>query len=308
MQNSRTAVGVDPEFPAADPNDLAACPRSHNFPRIAVGRSASLPLCGIRFAQLSAFVVLAVAAAFAVPADSRLTGTPLVSTWDSKDYGISPGTNWIVQHPQTGFVYVGNSFGVFEFDGASWRFLSMPVQTVVPVVLVDAQGTVWLGCTNAVAVLQPDAKGELQPVDVTARLSEAEREFGRLYLGTVGPAGVYFASPTHLLFFGYDGTTRTWETGPEIFNGVCWFDGALHVSREKGGLARLEDGAFVTIAPPPRSPEPEIADSLRFFAARRDVGAAEALLLTDVGRMHWTGPGRAMVPLSASTTACVKAM
>ncbi len=246
------------------------------------------------------------AAGAAAPPNPRLTGTPFLTTWDSKDFGASSVSYFAVQHPQTGLVYVGNSFGLLEFDGATWRLIELPGDSGATVVLIDTQGTIWAGSTNTLAVLQPDAHGELQAVDVTARLPTAEGRFGRLYLGAVSPEGVYFASPTHLIYLGHDGTTRVWRPGTIHFNGLCWFDGALHVSRGEMGLARLERGAFVAVAPPPRSPLPAIKDTLRLFGARREAGAREALLLTDVGPMRWAGPGQPMEPLPAGVPGIFK--
>lgn len=233
----------------------------------------------------------------------RLTGTPFLSTWDSNDHGGSTGIYHVVQHPETGFVYLGNSFGLIEYDGATWRLIPFQDEGVVPIVVVDARGRIWMGGTNEVAVLRPDARGELQPVDVTQRLPAAERNFGRLYVGAAAPDGVYLASPSRLLFFGDDGSTRSWPAGSTNFNGLCWFDGALHVSKGAAGLARLENGALVSVAPAPRSPNPAIKDTLRLFGARAIPGGAGAILLTNVGPMRWSGRGALLEPLSATALA-----
>jgi hypothetical protein len=150
----------------------------------------------------------------------RLTGAPFVTRWEADDFGASPLNNLVVQHPQTGFMYVGNNLGVLEFDGAAWRLIRSPNGGVVPIVVVDARNTIWIGGSNEVAVLRPNARGELQAFDVTERLPAAERNFGRLYLGAASPDGVYLAGPSRLLFFGHDGTTRSWRPGPTNFT-VC---------------------------------------------------------------------------------------
>ncbi len=250
-------------------------------------------------------MLMAVTAAVvaAAPINPRFTGVPFLTKWDSNDYAGASGNYYVVQHPQTGFVYIGNNYGVLEFDGAYWRLVRLRDDGVVPVVLVDSRGAVWLGSSNAIAVLRPDAQGELQAADMTDRLPAAEQKFGRLYLAAAGPDGVYFASPTHLVFLGHDGTTRTWPSGPIHFNGLSWFDGALYASHGEAGLFRLEKGEFVFVAPPPLSPNPAVPDTLRLFAAQRETGAAESILLTDVGPMRWPGPGRPMVPLSATASA-----
>ncbi len=236
-------------------------------------------------------------------ANPRLTGLPFLTSWGPDVYGAAPTNYRIVQHPQTGFIYIGNTSGLLEFDGATWRLVTLRNEGVVPIVVVDARGAVWLGGTNDVAVLRPDARGELQPVDVTDRLPASERNLGRLYLGTTASEGVYLASPTRLVFFGHDGSARTWPSGSTNFNGLSWLDGSLYVSKAHDGMFQLKDGALVAVAPPPRNPNPAVRDTLRLFGARRQPATGETLLLTDVGPMRWDGPGTPMLPLSAGASA-----
>lgn len=273
-----------------------------------IGYCLSFPRFPCRLRLSFAFGLIAMATAFAaepttkLPAvpNPRLTGTPFLSTWDSDDHGGAPSNYHVVQHPQTGFIYVGNTFGLIEYDGASWRLIPFRNDGVVPIVVIDRKGAVWLGGSNEIAVLRPDSKGELQPVDVTERLPAAERDFGRLYVGAAAPEGVYLASPTRLLFFGEDGTARSWESGPNRFNGLFWLDGALHASKGSGGLMRLENGAFQAVANAPRSPNPAVADTLRVFRARPASDGAGAIFLTNIGPMRWSGPGAPIEPLAVA--------
>jgi signal transduction histidine kinase len=254
-------------------------------------------LAVLLFARAAALAAEPAPAAPRPATDPRLTGLPFISLWDSDDYGGSPGNYHIVQHPQTGFIYVGNPFGLIEYDGATWRLIPLRDEGVVPIVVIDHRGLVWLGGSNQIAVLRPDTRGELQPVDVTERLPVEARNVGRLYLGAAAPDGVYLASPTHLLFFADDGTVRSWPAGPTHFNGLSWLDGALYASRGTAGLARLEAGVLVPVAAAPRSPNPAIADTLRLFGARAAPAGAGTLLLTDVGPVRWAGRGAPLEPL-----------
>ncbi len=233
----------------------------------------------------------------------RLTGTPFLSTWDADAHGGAPGIYHVVQHPQTGFIYLGNTFGLIEFDGATWRLIPLPEEGVAPIVVIDRRGTIWVGGSNEIAVLRPDAHGELQPVAVTDRLPVAERNFGRLYLSAAAPDGVYFASPSHLIYFGEDGTTRSWPAGATNFNGLCWLEGTLLASKGAAGLMCLEDGAFVAVAAAPRSPNPAISDTLRLFGARKEAGGAGAVLLTNVGPVRWSSRGAPLESFSAVVAA-----
>ncbi len=244
----------------------------------------------------------AVTAAPALP-NPRFTGAPFLTTWSAEDYGGAPINYHLVQHPQTGFIYVANSFGVLEFDGAAWRLFRFHNGGVTPIVVIDSHGTVWFGGSNEVAALRPDARGELQSVDLTNHLPAAERIFGRLYLGTAAPDGIYFASPSRLVFFGHDGSARSWATGATNINGLHWFNGALHMSLGSRGLAVLEGGAIVPVAAAPRSPNPAIADTLRLLAARPAPDGRGWLFLTNIGPLRWPARGSPLEPISTGAAA-----
>lgn len=273
--------------------------------KIAPRYHALIPLRRIWFSPLCAFVsaFMALASfAWAGP-NPRVTGTPFLTAWDADDYGGAAGNYHIVQSPQTGFVYIGNRTGVLEFDGASWRIMGFRDGAVVPIVVVDHEGAVWFGGPGEVAVLRPDRRGELQPVEMTDQLPAADRNFGRLFLGAAAPDGVYLASPSRLIFFGHDGTTRTWPSGRTNFSGLAWFDGALYASLDQAGLARLENGILVPVAPPPRNPNQAKADTLQLFALRASPDRSGVLLLTNIGPLRWAGRGLPMEPLSAAGAA-----
>lgn len=298
----RRASTLAPDFPPLAPNTLAARASDSHAAGIVARPPASSLLRTIHTLRWLVCALFA-SALGAVPSVPRPAGVPFLTSWDPDDYAAAPSNYRIVQHPQTGFIYAANNYGLLEFDGATWRLLKLRTESVVPIVVIDARGTIWAGGSNEVAVLRPDAHGDLQPVDVMERLPAAERNFGRLYIGTASPDGVYLASPTTLVFFGHDGSARTWPSGPTSFNGLCWLDGSLYVSRGQAGLHRLSDGALTAVAGPPRSLNPAVRDTLRLFAAQRSPQATEAILLTDIGPMRWAGPGQPMTPVSAAASA-----
>lgn len=60
--------------------------------------------------------------------------------WYGEDYGGAPGNQCVMQHPRTGFIYVGNNLGVLEFDGARWRLIRTPIGSVVRTLALDGRG------------------------------------------------------------------------------------------------------------------------------------------------------------------------
>ncbi len=235
------------------------------------------------------------------PVNPRSTGTPFLRIFLSDDYGGAP-VNWtVLQHPRSGFLYVGNNFGVLEYDGAAWRLIPLPSEGPVRTLAINAGGEVWIGGYDEVCLLRPDAHGELRAANVTSRLPPTSRIFGQVLLSLATPHGIYFASANRLLLFRPDGTADAWPA-PGRINGLWWQHGSLYASLDSAGVAALADQRFEIVAAPPASPDPLAPAALRVLASR-DEPDGGALLLTARGPMRWRGPGTPFEPLSPETSA-----
>jgi len=237
-------------------------------------------------------------------ANPRYTGSPFITTWTAEDYGAAP-INWhIVFNPVNGFVYVGNNYGVLEFDGAAWRLIELPDHGAVQALAVDARGRVWAGSTSELCLLTPDDTGVLHAVSLRDRLPPAERTVGTVLFAVAASDGCFFATVSQLYFFGDGGTARTWPAQPRIY-GLWWMDGALHVAMTSE-VFRLRAGALERVAitaPPTDATAPT---RKRAYTAAPD-GTGGWLLLSALGPSRWAGPGSALVPLSEESLALTRA-
>ncbi|WP_299017090.1 triple tyrosine motif-containing protein [uncultured Polaribacter sp.] len=59
---------------------------------------------------------------------------PPIQVYTSKDYKAE-NQNWAISQNKTGFIYVANSKGLLEFNGASWNLFETPNQTIMRSVL-----------------------------------------------------------------------------------------------------------------------------------------------------------------------------
>lgn len=70
--------------------------------------------------------------------------------------------NWsISQHPKTGFIYVGNSQGLLEYDGAVWRLWQLPQKQIIRSVFVGKNGRVYTGALGEFGYWEPGENGQL---------------------------------------------------------------------------------------------------------------------------------------------------
>lgn len=228
----------------------------------------------------------------APPANPRYTGSSIVRTWLAEDYGAHPESHALLQHPHTGFLYVGNNAGVLEFDGVRWRLIRLPNGAAVRTLAVDGHGRVWAAGIGEICVLMPDARGELHAESAQARLPPLTLPLMMVGDSLVADGGVYFRDPHRLLFFADDGgPARVWLLGdgtnqtPVIGLRLWQMDGAPHVLI----------GGDVTVVGPPTvrrlrdgEMQPTPGPSAFVLAARpRPGGGAE--LLDEDGVTHWDG-------------------
>jgi hypothetical protein len=65
------------------------------------------------------------------PARHPEAGRPFIRHYTRKEYRASD-QNWAIVQDDRGVMYVGNSVGVLEYDGVSWRLIQVPNKSVIP--------------------------------------------------------------------------------------------------------------------------------------------------------------------------------
>lgn len=220
---------------------------------------------------------------------------PGVKSWSARDCGGGPINLGVVQHPVTGFIYVGNGRGVLEFDGVRWRLITLPARGPGRTLAVDGDGTVWVGSYNEIAVLQADATGELRAVSVLDRVAVPDRiiEFVSQALPTA--EGMCMVEQGHVFLFQPDGSTRVWKC-PQVPLRAWWMDGKIHLVLTGAGIFRLEAGGELRPVPlGGGAPSRFDPSQLRVLAARA-LEEGRTMLLTSRGPAVWTSAERTLRP------------
>lgn len=223
-------------------------------------------------------------------ASPRATGHPFVRLWRVEDYDGGSLNYSVVQHPVSGYIYIGNSDGVLEFDGARWQLIALPKKGAVETLVVDSAGRVWAGGTNEIARLEPDGHGRLHAVTVVADLPDGELAYTGEALAA--PDGVWFGGRQHILRIGANDAVATWDTA-ERFGSIWWMEGGVHTSVSDREVLRLaEGGKTVSVLSREEVPAPgQRPNPLQVFAAR-SMGGGDWQLLTALGPVRWRSNAR----------------
>src|ERR1700693_5077321 len=104
------------------------------------------------------------------------TGSPVFQHYSSDEYGASP-QNWTIAQDRRGVMYFGNTDGVLEFDGQSWRLIRLKNGSIVKSVAVGQQGKVFVGGQGDFGFLSPDQTGTEQFVSLLDKVPVEDRRF-----------------------------------------------------------------------------------------------------------------------------------
>ena len=202
--------------------------RRHLAPLLAAGLAAS---------AMDAVPVLA------LPGEE---GRPFIRNLRPRDLGpeVDAGPQFfaVCQDPR-GLLYVANNAGVLEHDGATWRKIPLANESHALSCDVDRAGRVWIGGAGTFGYLAPDERGRLAFVDLTGRLSEAERSVGDVWQTSATPEGVVFRSPFTVIRMAGE-RLETWKAEqPEnghVYHVGAAVGGRVWVRKHLTGLLVLE--------------------------------------------------------------------
>ncbi len=121
-------------------------------------------------------------------------GIPFVKNISSSETHASE-QNWSVVQDNRGIIYVANNEdGVLEYDGTTWRKISVPNNVALRDLCVDDQGVVYVGGDKEFGYLEPDNKGRLHYHSLSTKLDSADRHFNTIYHTYFWQGAVCFSS------------------------------------------------------------------------------------------------------------------
>jgi len=164
------------------------------------------------------------------------TGAFLFENYSENQYGISSPQNWSIARDHRGVMYFGNTSGVLEFDGATWR--QIPLAGGVRGVAVDARGTIFVGRIGDFGMLKPDATGTLTFQSLLGRVPRKDRVFDDIWRILPTRDGVYFSSYKRLFRLNPDGTFKSWAPAKK-FSRAFFLNNSVYVQSKGAGLMRV---------------------------------------------------------------------
>lgn len=171
-------------------------------------------------------------------------GRPFIRSFSPKEYHAH-AQNWSMTQDHRGIIYIGNTIGVLEYDGTSWRLIGLPKQNLGRSLAVDGKGRVYVGADDDFGYLAPDARGFDSFVSLVDKIPPEERSFGPVGRILATPEGIYFSTRT-TFFILKDDQVRILKA-PAPTGLTALIDGRIHMTIQGMGIVRLEGERFTVL-------------------------------------------------------------
>ncbi len=164
-------------------------------------------------------------------------GLPYIQNFIPKHYGAA-GQNWAIVEDRRGVLYFGNSTGVLEYDGVSWRLIPTADETVARSLAIDENGQIYVGAQGDFGYLTPNKSGQLHYISLRDSIPPAYRTFNDVWQTYATSHGIYFKSAQYL--FRWDHRTKKGNGTAKISADMASSDITLGITERNGRLSLWE--------------------------------------------------------------------
>ena len=166
----------------------------------------------------------------------RESGMYFLQNFEVEDYQAH-NQNWAIAQDSRGIMYIGNGQGLLEYDGSTWRLISLPKKSVVRSLAVDSTGHIFVGGHGEFGFLTPDSIGQLIYQSLLPQVPEDEQTFTNVWSVHCTPYGVFYRTDTHL--FLWNGTKMEFWKPNDWFHRSFWVQGNLYIRDHGTGVKRF---------------------------------------------------------------------
>jgi len=171
-------------------------------------------------------------------------GDPVIEHFDTKALGFDV-TNWSCVRDRRGVLWAGNSSGLLEYDGHSWRLLPSTNDTPVYDVACGEDGIVYFGLRGAFGRVVYGADGRPRMDLLSKRLPPSTPLLTEVYSVLTLGSAVYFISEEAVCR--WDGKSCTAIASEYPLGRSFISRGRLYVTVDSVGLCVLRKGRFARL-------------------------------------------------------------
>ncbi|MDP8240139.1 MAG: triple tyrosine motif-containing protein [Candidatus Hatepunaea meridiana] len=154
--------------------------------------------------------------------------------------------NWAIIQDKREIMYFGNSDGVLEFDGTSWRLIPLPDGSGAYSLAINQEGRIYVGGQGELGYLASGERGIMYYTSLREKIPEEfQSNTSEIFDIKNTSEGVVFLS-NKLMYLYKDDTISVSQSDDYFFSSV-YANQTLHVIDGAKGLLRLENGRLITL-------------------------------------------------------------
>jgi len=166
-------------------------------------------------------------------------GSPFITNYMAIDYGAN-NQNWSILQDKRGIMYFGNTNGVLEFDGKTWKVITTETNSIVRTLDIDTNSTIFVGGNATFGYLTPNKLGETNYKSLVNKLPEDKKDFTDIRKLCTTSHGSYFFTKNDIFHYVNDTINVIPFTAASLF-AFTVKDVVFAVSNE-GGIYAFIDG------------------------------------------------------------------
>lgn len=174
--------------------------------------------------------------------NERETGYPFVRNFNPKQYGAH-GQNFSIVQDNRGIIYSANFTGVLEYDGSTWRTISLRNNSKASSLAMSNQGRIYAGGRGEFGYLQPDNSGTMLYKSISAKVKK--NDILDVNWTFAANEGIYFITENQVYLW-QDQKLLSWNSGKKIVS-AFYIDGNLYCFLKAQGLTVFQDGSFRSV-------------------------------------------------------------
>jgi len=180
-------------------------------------------------------------------------GMPLMTVYHSKEFG-GHTQYWAIEQDDRGVMYIGDGYGIQEFDGSSWRLISNANHSFCRSLAKDADGRIYAGSTDMLGYLEADDQGEMRYHSLIEMIQPKDRIFNYVWSVHATHAGIYFQTQERIFRFRQSTSNgaEKWQVDvwqpQRLFGYSFWIDQTLYVQQIGIGLMKMVNDSLILLA------------------------------------------------------------
>lgn len=166
------------------------------------------------------------------------------TNYSAKAYDAAP-QNWAIQQDKRGVLYIGNNYGILEYDGVSWRLIKVPNETNVRTLCMDQNGKIYVGASGEIGFLEPDHSGSMKYTSLLKFIDKNNSDFADVWSSISSKDGIYFQTDDKI--FHWNGKTMKVWNAEKSFHRIFNVNDRIFVRQREIGLMELINEQLVPI-------------------------------------------------------------